>query len=319
MEDNNSTPGAVAPSESQGQVTDSEVDSSSDDNTGDESTSDAAQLLAQAKNGTPTEKKEAKKQLRQLQLKIDGQEERFDLPFGIDEEHAEWMTKQMQLSKVSQKRMQESKALESQVQTFVKALKGDTKNVLAQMGIDPREFAAHIIEEEMKLQALSPEQRERQQLEQKLKALEEERRKEKEEFSKKELERQTQQEYEKIDTKMTTAIEKSGLPKSAVVVKKMADYMLLGLQAGVTLEPEDVIDLVKEEMHTDFKALIASLGEDQAEAFIGKDVLNKIRKKNISKAKTTPATAKGSLKDVGSKPVEKEPEKISMKKFFGGF
>jgi glycine cleavage system aminomethyltransferase T len=118
---------------------------------------------------------------------------------------------------------------------------------------------------------------------------------------------------------MTTAIEKSGLPKSAVVVKKMADYMLLGLQAGVTLEPEDVIDLVKEEMHTDFKALIASLGEDQAEAFIGKDVLNKIRKKNISKAKTTPATAKGSLKDVGSKPVEKEPEKISMKKFFGGF
>lgn len=315
MEDINSTPGAAAPIESQGQVT--EVESSTDDSTGEES--QQTDLLAQAKNGTPTEKKEAKKQLKKLQLKIDGQSEDYDLPFSIDEEHADWMTKQLQLSKVSQKRMQESKALESQVQTFVKALKGDTKNVLSQMGIDPREFAAHIIEEEMKLQALTPEQRERQKLEQKLKSLEDERRKEKEDFNQKELSRLQQQEYEKIDTKMTTAIEKSGLPKSAVVVKKMADYMLLGLQAGVTLEPEDVIDLVKEEMHSDFKALIASLGEDQAEAFIGKDVLNKIRKKNIGKAKTTPATAKGALKDVGSKPVEKEAQKVSMKKFFGSF
>jgi hypothetical protein len=309
MEDTNNI-GTPAPTEA-AIAADTSVDQS---NNTDESSEDGATATT-----PPAITAAEKKRINKLLLKIDGADFEETLPFDIDEEHADWMKKNLQMSKVSQKRMQETKNLESQVKQFVQALKGDTRNTLKQMGIDPKEFAAAVIEDEMKLQAMTPEQRERQELEAKLKNLQDERQKEKEDFERKELERLQQLEYEKIDAKMGQAIEKSGLPKNPAVVKKMADYMLLGLQNGVTLEPEDVVDLVREEIHSDLQSLIRSLGEDNVESFIGKDVLNKIRKKNISKAKQTPATAKAGMKDVSVKPVEVASEKKSFKKFFGSF
>jgi hypothetical protein len=260
------------------------------------------------------------KRIKKLQLKIDGEEFEEDLPFEIDEDQAEWMKKHLQMSKVSQKRMQEKSTLEGQVKQLMTALHGDTKNTLAQLGIDPLQLAGAIVEEQMKLQQMTPEQREKMELQAKLKAMEEERTKEKEAFERKELERLQQLEYEAIDTKMTAAIEKSGLPKNPAVVKKMADYMLLGLQAGVNLEPADVVDLVRDEIHSDLQSLIRALGEDKVEDFIGKDVLSKIRKKNVGKTKITAGTAKAAIKDVGTKPAEeKAAEKKSMKDYFKQF
>lgn len=259
-----------------------------------------------------------KKRLNKLMLKIDGEELEEELPFEIDEDQADWMKKNLQLSKKAQKSMQSEASLRSQVDQFVKSLKGDTKNTLKQMGIDPKEFAAMIIEEELQQQAMTPEQRERAELQAKLKELEDERRREKEDFDKREYERLTQQEYERIDTKMTAVIDQAGIPKSPYVVKKIAQYMQDGLQYGVNLEPEDVIGLVKEEIQSDIKELINALGEDKVESFIGKDVLDKVRKKNLAKAKATPATVKAAIKDVGSakKADAKPADKVSMKDFF---
>ena len=260
---------------------------------------------------------EAKKRLKQLQLKIDGETYDEELPFEIDEDQKDWMTKNLQLSKKAQKSMQSEASLRSQVDQFVKSLKGDTKNTLKQMGIDPKEFAAAIIEEEMQQMAMTPEQRERSELQAKLKQLEDERKNEKEDFDKREYERLTQQEYERIDTKMTSVIDKAGIPKSPYVVKKIAQYMSDGIKFGVDLQPEDVIDLVKSEVHSDIKELIAALG-DGAEEFLGKEIFEKQRKKNLAKAKSTPASVKAAIKDVGSN--KKGPaapaERVSMKDFF---
>jgi hypothetical protein len=259
---------------------------------------------------------EAKKRIKQLQLKIDGEESTEDLPFEVDEEHSEWLKKNLQLSKKAQKSMQSEAGLRSQVDQFVKSLKGDTKNTLKQMGIDPKEFAAAIIEEEMQQMAMTPEQRERAELQAKLKQLEEERKAEKEDFDKREYERLTQQEYERIDNQMTAVIDTAGLPKSPYVVKKIAQYMSDGLKYGVDLQPQDVIGLVKEEVQSDIKDLINALG-DGAEEFLGKEIFDKARKKNIAKAKQTPASIKAAIKDVGSKKSEsKAPEKQSMRDFF---
>lgn len=273
-------------------------------------------LQEQVQNGTPAEKVAAKKQLNKLMLKIDGEQYEENLPFSIDEDQAEYMTKNLQLSKKAQKSMQSESQLRSQVDQFVKSLKGDTKNTLKQMGIDPKEFAAAIIEEEMQQMAMTPEQRERSELQAKLKQLEDERKNEKEDFDKREYERLTQQEYERIDTQMTSVIDTAGLPKSPYVVKKIAQYMSDGLKFGVNLNPSDVIDLVKEEVHSDIKELIAALG-DGAEEFLGKEIFEKARKKNLAKAKATPASVKAAIKDVGAKkgPTE-SPQKQSMKEFF---
>lgn len=258
-----------------------------------------------------------RKRLKQLQLKIDGEELTEDLPFEVDEEHAEYLRKNLQLSKKAQKSMQEVSSIRSQVQDFVKMLTGDTKAALAQLGIDPKEFAASIIEEELKLQAMSPEQRERLELEHKLKQLEEEREREKQEFNQRELARLQQQEYERVETKMVAAIESSGIPRSTYAIKKMASYMMDGAKEGVMLEPEDVVELVKQEIQDDLKELINALGEDRVENFIGKDILDKVRKKNISKIKQTPASVKSGIKEVSSsKSTSKPAEKMSIKDFF---
>ncbi len=305
MEDTQSSAPASAPA----------LDVSSDAPQTDQSQGQESQQPTQEAAPAP----EAKKRLKQLQLKIDGETYDEELPFEIDEDQKEWMTKNLQLSKKAQKSMQSESQLRSQVDQFVKSLKGDTKNTLKQMGIDPKEFAAMIIEEELQQQAMTPEQREKAELQAKLKQLEDERRQEKEAFDKREYERLTQQEYERIDTKMTSVIDQAGIPKSPYVVKKIAQYMQDGLQYGVNLEPEDVIGLVKEEIQADLKELLSALGEDKVESFIGKDILDKVRKKNIAKAKATPASLKAAIKDVGTakKTDAKPAEKKNMRDFFG--
>jgi hypothetical protein len=78
--------------------------------------------------------------------------------------------------------------------------------------------------------------------------------------------------------------------------------------------------LFVEELLSDLQEIINTLPEDKAEEFIGKEVLTRFRKKNLSKAKTTtPASVKSGIKDVGgnAKSEPKGGDKVDYKKFFG--
>jgi hypothetical protein len=280
-----------------------------------------AGLQEQAQNGTPAQQAQAKKMLKSLQLKVDGRTFTEELPFEIPEEAAEYMTTQLQKGRAAEKRFQESRLLEQQVQQFVSELKGDTRAALKKMGIDPRDFAAQVLEDELKKAQMSPEQLEKMELEQELKRLQDESKQKEEEFTRREFERVTQQEYERIDNQMTSALDKSDLPKSPYVVKKLAEYMMIGAQNGIDLTAEDLVPIVREEIMNDLQTLINAMGEDKVENFIGKDVLNKIRKKNIAKSKVNPATVlKAAVKDTGKtgqKTAEPARSKKDMKDFFG--
>ncbi len=305
----------------------------------------------QAQQAAPTPL-ETKKMLKQLQYKLDGQDMVEDLPFEIEEKHADWYRKNLGLAKKAQKSMHETANIKAQAEQYHKFLHSDTRNALLQQiipvykkynnnnhyvsisdsdrspeldyiatvynGIDPKDFAASLIEDEMKLQAMSPEQREMQELKAKYQAQQEEREKEKKQSEDEKYERLVQQEHDRIESKLASTLEKSGLPKEAYVIKKMVDYMTFAAHQGVNLEPEDVIDVVKEEIQSDLRQMLQALGEDKVEQFIGKETLDKIRKKNIQKAKATPATVKAGLKDVGStkSPAKKDAPAMSIKDFF---
>jgi hypothetical protein len=116
---------------------------------------------------------------------------------------------------------------------------------------------------------------------------------------------------------MDKALEKSDLPKSAYVVKKMADYMLLGLEQNIEVTPEDVLPLVREEVLGDIREMIGSMPKEVIESLFGKDVLNVIRKKNVSQAKDKPASI-NTIKDTGVAVAKKEEpkEKQSFREFF---
>jgi len=104
-------------------------------------------------------KKEAAR-IKKLKLKVDGQELEEELPFEIDDnpEAVEYMTRQLQMSKAAQKRMGEHAQLQKEVKHFLEELRKNPKKILADpsIGIDVKQLAAQIIEEEIANAQKSP-------------------------------------------------------------------------------------------------------------------------------------------------------------------
>jgi hypothetical protein len=284
------------------------------------------QETAEAQVQTQAEAKAEAKRLNKLRLKVDGRELEEELPFEIDEdpEIVEYLTKNLQMSKAAQKRMAEYAEYQKQVNALVDKLRKNPRAVLSDpsIGIDLKQLAAEIIEEEIANSQKSPEQLEKEKLERELQALRDEREREKSDFQRKEFERLQEVEFERYDSLMTKALETSDLPKSPYVVKKMAEYMLLGLNEGIELTPEDVIPLVRDEIQSDISDMFAAMPEDVVEKLIGKDTLGRIRKKNLSKAKgAPPVPVKSAVKDSGTKApkADQGPSKAKNFKDFFGF
>jgi len=282
-----------------------------------------AQELAETLNdpkASKAEKIQAKKQLKKLKLKIDGKEEEIEFDLNDDD----FLTKQLQLSKVGQKRAQEKALLEKEVLSFIEDLKKNPRKALSDpaIGLDLKQLAQQIIEEEIENSKKSPEQIAKEKLEQELRELKEEREKEKEDSKKKEFERLKEQEYERYDMLMSKALEKTDLPKSPYIIKKIADYMLLGLEAGKDVTPEDVLPLVREEMQDDLKQMFAAMPDEVVQKIIGKDVFTRIRKNDVAKLKKANANAqhlKTSTKsnnETSTSKQGKSEEKLSFKQFF---
>lgn len=269
------------------------------------------------------EKAEAKKTLKKLRIKYNGREMDEELPFEIpdDPKAVDYMKKQLQMSKMAQTKAQEYAQLQKEAVEFIEQLRKNPRKILSDpnLGVDLKKIAAEMLEEEIENSRKSPEQLEKEKLEKELQSLKEEREREKEEMKKKEFERIQQEAYEKYDMQMSRALESSDLPKTPYVVKKMADYMLLGLQNDMDITPEDVLPLVREEMHQDLKDMFAVMPEDVIEQIVGKETINKIRKKQIAKAKQAQVIQKPKIEDAGQVKKEegKEQKKVNMKDFFG--
>lgn len=277
-------------------VENQELEAGSSGETGEEST----EAKAEGKDSKAASKKEEKKATnkKKLKLKVDGKE--FDEEVDLDDD--EYLTRNLQLAKAAQKRMSEASQLQKEVEAFITELRKNPKKVLADptLGVDLKKMVQEYIEEEIANSQKTPEQIEREKLEAELKAMKEEREREKEETRRRELERLQQQEYERYENLMIQALDKSSLPKKPYVVNKIADYLVIGLQKGLDLTPQDVLPLVEDEIRQDLKDMIGSAPDEVVEAFIGKDIFNRIRKKNIQKVKQAPQTLK-SVKDTGAK------------------
>lgn len=261
--------------------------------------------------------KEAERSLKKkIKIKVDGEESEEEIDFDDEES----LRKHIQLSKVSQKRMNEYAQLEKEVRTFIEELKKNPRKVLADpsIGIDMKQLAAQVIEEEIENSKKSPEQLEKEKLESELRAIREEREKEREEMRRREFERLEQQAAERYDNMITSALTKGELPKTPYVVKKMAEYMYMGLNEGLDITPDDVLPLVKEEMQNDIKQMFSVMPEEVIEKLIGQETINKLRKKRVAAAKQAPTPLKKSIQDTGiNGKIDQSKEKVSFKKFFG--
>lgn len=268
-------------------------------------------------------KAEVAKKIKKLKLKVDGKEFEEELPFEVDDkpEIVAYLQKELQLARMGQKRASESADYKKQLDGVGKFLSEAQANpakfreLMKELKVDEKGLAAMIIEEEMERAKKSPEQLEREKIEGELRSLKEEREKEKKDFETREFQRLQEQESQRYDTAITSALEKSDLPKTPYVVKKMAEYMLLGLQNDIDVTPDELIPLVREEMHQDLRAMFSVMPEEAIEQLIGKDTLKRLRKNNIAKA--APVAATKAIQDTGTRATPKAPEKkVSFKDYF---
>jgi hypothetical protein len=286
-----------------------------------------AKAIDQLQKANPElSKKEAKKMIKQLQIKFNGKEYTEELPFEIEDtpENVDYMRKQAQMSRLAQSSSQERAQLEKDVRNFVDELRKNPKKLLADptIGIDLKRLAKEIIEEEIENSQKSPEQLEKEKLQAELKAIKEERENEKKEALERNKSRLESEAIERYDVLMSQALEKSTLPKSPYVIKKMASLLELGLREGLDVTPEDVMPLVEDEIRNDVKDMFATMPDEVFEAFIGRERINNIRKKNIAKAKqAAQVTQAAKVQDTGAKKSEAKAdakdEKVSFKQFFG--
>jgi hypothetical protein len=266
--------------------------------------------------------KEQKKMLRKLKLKFNGREVEEELPFEIPEEYADYMTKQLQMAKLSQHKSQELSQFEKEVTAFLQDLKTNPKKALSNpaIGIDVKQLAAEILEEEIAQAQKTPEQIERERLEAELHALREEREREKTELEQRELERLTDLEYERYDNLMSNAIENSDLPKTPYVVKKMTEYMIQAVDNNIDVEPADLVPIIREEIQADVRVMLQSMPPEMVEQFLGQEVINTLRKSRVASVKKAPVPVKSAVKDIGKAPAKKAeaPRKpVTIKDFFG--
>ncbi len=283
------------------------VDLSSDDDSGEESQEAAP---------TPAEIKKYK----QMKLKFNGKESVEDLPFEVDDVQLEWMTKQRQKAMLADSKAQDYSQLEREIGAFIQELRTNPKKALANpaIGLDIKEFAAQILQEEIEQSQKTPDQIRQEELQRELEELKAEREREKQEFSQKELERLTEREYERYDNLMSSAIESSDLPKSPYVVKKMTEYMMMGIENGIDVQPSDIIPILRDEIHRDIQDMFQVMPAEVIEQIIGKQNLDKLRKNRVKGAQV-PVPVKSAFKDVGAKKEEpkKEEKRQTIKDFLG--
>lgn len=279
---------------------------------------------AVAQEETKAEEKALPKKLKKLKLKVNQKEIEEELPFEIDEDPKviDYLTRQLQLAKMGQLKAQDYSNLQKDIGGFFDKLKSDPMSVLTdpELGIDVKQLAAKVIEQEIEASKKSPEQLEKEKLEAELKSLRDEREKEKETFQQKELERLQEQAYMEYDRQISDALESSTLPKSPYTIKKMAEYMLMAVEEGLNVEAKDIVPLVEEEMKKDLAEMFKVMPEDVIEQLLGKDVLTKLRKRNVAKAKEAAAISQAkAMPDVGKNTGKKEVpvEKQSFRNFFG--
>ena len=278
---------------------------------------------APAEEPTKEEIKAEKKRIKQLKLKFNGKESIEELPFEIDDDPKaiEYMTKQLQMAKLSQTKAQEFSNLEKDVSNFIKELKANPRKALANpaIGVDIKQLAAEILEEEIQNSQKTPEQIEREKLEAELKTLREEKEKQEKTAKEQEYQRLVDQEVERYDRQISDAISKVELPKNPYVLNKITDYMLLALQSGKDIPVEDVVTLAKNEIMDDMQKMVEAMPVEALEAFLGKNAISKLRKQRVAAAKATPPQPlKAAIKDVGNAQESKPAaQKMSFDDFFG--
>jgi len=248
-------------------------------------------------------------------LKVGGK----DVEIDSEEE----LVRRAQMGYSADEKWQEAAKIKKEMEAFVQALQSDPASALEKMGFDVDDMSEKHIQRRIEQMQKSPEQVERETLQKEIEDLRNERKKEQEDARSSEMTRMQEQYAMQIEKDISDALDSTQtLPKSPYVVKRIADGLLLAMNNGYTdITVKDILPIIENDIKTEIKDMFASMPEELVEAVVGKDVLNRVRKKRVSKAKK--ATVKPKIQATGEAEIKaaqdknsKDKEKVSSRDFF---
>lgn len=216
-----------------------------------------------------------------FKLTVDGEEFEEELDWNDKES----VKNRLQLAAAAKKRMSEANEAKKKAYEIVSQFEKDPEGMLKRLGPKGREIAEKYLLEQIKEDMLTAEEKDQRA---KLTRLEQLEKQEKEREEKAKAEAEAKKEFELAQNYQNTiiqALDKSGLPKSPELVKRMAKIMHKNLDYGLDLTPEELSQELKKEVTGLLKSVIGSSDGDQLIALFGEDVAKKIRMSDVKKLK----------------------------------
>jgi len=255
--------------------------------------------------------------IREFTLKVNGKEYRRKIDLSNEDE----LQKELQMALAGRQAMQRSAELEKAYRNDIDRLKNDTASVLAELDIDPVEFAARVIENHLAQSAKSPEEIEQERIASEIQKMREENARLKKEAEDRLRQSEMSKIEKEIETDILDALEgDSELPANPEVIAMVADNMLWAMQNGwEDVTAKDVLPTVKAELQQKFRSIAGSLKSNAAlKALLGDDILNNLREERVQQAKNQVNT----LNNIKSQPIQQKQEekpvkKISLRDFMG--
>lgn len=210
---------------------------------------------------------------------------------GVEEEvDIETLKKHYGLEKASYKRFQEAAAKEKALQQQLAELESDDEAVfryLQKKGKDPVKAAEKLLQEELRRQAMSPEERERESARQELRELEARREAARREIQEYKEQQEAAQYYDEYAQSIPQAIQAVGVPKELtgavmpLVARKLEDAVVNGYE----MDPKLAAAQVKQEVTTLFRSMAKSLPPAQLAALIGPEGVTALRQYELASVK----------------------------------
>lgn len=290
----------------------------------EQQTTEAIEESVPTETGTsePVAQTQVEIPLREAKIEVNGQtmqvnERQLKALWGLPENEPltdkefKTMVSSYKAQKTSDFATRNAKQQEKLVNEIAQMIQHNPWELLQRAGYNPRalaeEYLAQAIEEEM----LPENERELRRVRQEKEELE---RQYKEELSRREQEQmniQVAQAQQEITSQIIDALEGSNLPKNPDVVKRIANYMFLAEQKGISVNPKQVVPLVEEDLRNLNAQILKSLEPNRRISYLGEDLLKQIRQDDLARLKQNQGTVSQSV----SKPKSQTTGKITKEQW----
>jgi len=258
----------------------------------------------------PTEQ-QIKAAIKEWKLKSQGKERRVT-------SEAE-LVRLAQLGLGAHEKFEHAANTRKKAEAILEILQKDPAKALTSMGMDVRKLAEEYLVAEAKKQMMSPEERQKSEIQQEIQRLQEEK-------AALEAEKQEQRistlqaKYENdIQDQIIGAIDQFKLPKNPKTVARIAEYMANALENGYEASALDVATRVRQDLDEEHRSLYSQYNVEDLVKLLGDSQLKKIRQYEVNKVKSKAPAAPlktGSVSTPNSTSTDDKPKKkMSMDEF----